>query len=67
MIVSTWPSLSQTFVLNEVLALERRGLQLRIFSLKDPKDGPVHADARQVRAKIRYPALHRRWRSVASF
>ena len=26
-IVSTWPSLSQTFVLNEVLALERRGLQ----------------------------------------
>src|SRR6266480_3243672 len=52
-IVSTWPSLSQTFVLNEVLALERRGLQLRIFSLKDPKDEPVHADARQVRAKAR--------------
>src|SRR5216684_3105090 len=44
-IVSTWPSLSQTFVLNEVLALERRGVQLRIFSTKDPKNEPVHADA----------------------
>ena len=63
-IVSTWPSLSQTFVLNEVLALERRGLQLRIFSLKDPKDEPVHADTKQVRAKIHYLALHRRWRPV---
>src|SRR6266403_3494604 len=63
-IVSTWPSLSQTFVLNEVLALERRGLQLRIFSLKDPKDEPVHAGARQVRAKIHYLALRHRWKPV---
>jgi len=51
-------------VLNEVLALERRGLQLRIFSLKDPKDEPVHADARQVRAKIHYLALRHRWKPV---
>src|SRR5438309_12087644 len=63
-IVSTWPSLSQTFVLNEVLALEQRGVQLRIFSLKDPKDEPVHADARQVRAKIHYLALRHRWKPI---
>src|SRR5437016_3104291 len=63
-IVSTWPSLSQTFVLNEVLALERRGLQLRIFSIKDPKDEPVHADARRVRAKVYYLALRRRWKPI---
>src|SRR5256884_1186025 len=63
-IVSTWPSLSQTFVLNEVLALERRGLQLRVFSIKDPKDEPVHADARRVRGKVYYLALRRRWKPI---
>jgi glycosyltransferase involved in cell wall biosynthesis len=51
-------------VLNEVLALERRGLRLRIFSLKDPKDEPVHADAKQVRAKIQYLSLRRHWKPI---
>src|SRR5438046_504410 len=63
-IVSTWPSLSQTFVLNEVLALERRGLQLRVFSIKNPKGEPVHADARRVRAKVYYLALRSEERRV---
>ena len=35
-IVSTWPRLSQTFVLREVLGLERLGMRLRIFSVKVP-------------------------------
>src|SRR5712691_4906555 len=30
-IVSTWPRLSATFILNEVLAVERSGVPLRIF------------------------------------
>jgi len=51
-------------VLNEVLALERHGLQLRIFSIKDPKDEPVHATARRVRAKVSYLTLRRRWKPV---
>src|SRR5260370_25518638 len=63
-IVSTWPSLSQTFVLNEVLALERRGVQLRIFSTKDPKAEPAHADAWRVHAKVSYLALRRRWKPI---
>ena len=51
-------------MLNEVLALERHGLQLRIFSIKDPKDEPVHATARRVRAKVSYLTLRRRWKPV---
>ena len=39
-IVTTWPRLSQTFVLNEILTLEERGQHLRIFSLKDPGGEP---------------------------
>ena len=50
-VVNAWPRLSETFILNEVIAVERMGLQLRIFSLKDPKDEPVHAKLAQVRAR----------------
>ena len=56
-IVSTWPRLSQTFVLTEVLALERRGVALRIFSIKEPGTEPVHGDLRRVRAKATYLSL----------
>jgi len=63
-IVSTWPSLSQTFVLNEILALERLGVPIRIYSMKDPKDEPVHADVSQVKAKIVYLSWRRGWKFV---
>jgi glycosyltransferase involved in cell wall biosynthesis len=56
-IVSTWPRLSQTFVLTEVLELERRGVPLRIFSIKEPGNEPVHAELRLVRAKATYLGL----------
>src|SRR5262245_6433725 len=56
-IVSTWPRLSQTFVLTEVLALERRGIPLRIFSFKEPGSEPVHGEFRRVRAKATYLSL----------
>ena len=59
-IVSTWPRLSQTFILNEILALEARGRRLRIFSLKDPGGEPVHAEVAKVRAKVTYVSLARR-------
>jgi len=44
-VVSAWPRLSETFILNEVLAVERLGLRLRIFSIKDPKDGSRQSSA----------------------
>ena len=63
-IVSTWPRLSQTFVLNEILALERLGLPLRIFSVKDPRNEPVHASVAQTRARVVYLSLRRHWKSI---
>ena len=32
-VVRSWPRLSQTFVLNEVLAVERLGCELSIFAM----------------------------------
>jgi glycosyltransferase involved in cell wall biosynthesis len=63
-VVSTWPRLSQTFVLNEILALENRGLPLRIFSTKDPGHEPVHTKVAKVRAPVAYLSFRRRVRSV---
>lgn len=63
-VVSTWPRLSQTFVLTEVVALERRGVRLRIFSVKDPGGEPIHAKVAQVRAEVIYLSLHRHWKRI---
>ena len=50
-ILNVWPRLSETFILNEIVALERLGGRLRILSIKkNPKDEPVHSKVAQVRA-----------------
>ncbi len=66
MIVSTWPRLSQTFVLREFLGLESLGVDLRIFSIKVPPDEPVHVDVAKVRAPVTYLAFRRRWIPIFS-
>jgi glycosyltransferase involved in cell wall biosynthesis len=63
-VVSTWPRLSQTFVLNEILSLEKRGLSVRIFSTKDPGGEPVHAKLARVRAPVAYLSFRRRGRAI---
>ena len=65
-IVSTWPRLSQTFVLREILGLERLGVRLRIFSVKVPTDEPVHEEVSQVRAPVTYLAFRRSWKPLVS-
>jgi colanic acid/amylovoran biosynthesis glycosyltransferase len=49
-----YPRFSETFILDEVLELERQGLDLHIFSLKKPDDGRFHADLSRVRARVTY-------------
>ena len=53
-LVRSWPRLSQTFVLNEVLALERRGVELMIFSLVRSGESLVHPQVAEVRAPVFY-------------
>ena len=42
-LVKGYPRLSETFIAQEILALERLGLPLQIVSLRHPTDGRVHA------------------------
>lgn len=48
-VVKGWPRLSETFIAQEILALERRGIELVIVSLRRPTDRfthPIHAEVR---------------------
>lgn len=53
-LLKMYPRFSETFILSEILELERQGVPLHIFSLKKPDDGRFHADLSQVRAPVTY-------------
>jgi glycosyltransferase involved in cell wall biosynthesis len=53
-LVRSWPRLSQTFIVNEVLALERRGVALDVVSLVRSGETVVQPQVADVRAPISY-------------
>ncbi|MBM3522778.1 MAG: glycosyltransferase family 4 protein [Alphaproteobacteria bacterium] len=60
-VLKGWPRLSETFIAQELVALERRGLSLRVYSLRHPTDTKVHDFARRLAAPVVYlpEYLHR--------
>ncbi|WP_188608268.1 glycosyltransferase [Chelatococcus reniformis] len=60
-VVKGYPRLSETFIAQELLELERRGLALAIWSLRRPTDKAVHPMHRQITAPVTYlpEYLHR--------
>lgn len=52
-LIKCFPRLSETFILHEVLELERQGLPLRIFSLLEPA-GKVNKAVLDVQAPVTY-------------
>lgn len=53
-LVRSWPRLSQTFIVNEVLALERRGVDLVVFSLVRSGESVIQPQVSEVRTAVRY-------------
>ena len=53
-VLKMYPRFSETFILAEVLELERQGWRLRLISLKKPNDGHFHEDLARVRAGVHY-------------
>jgi glycosyltransferase involved in cell wall biosynthesis len=49
-----YPRLSETFIAQEIRALEQRGLDIRIVSLRHPTDRAVHPVHREIKAPILY-------------
>jgi colanic acid/amylovoran biosynthesis glycosyltransferase len=56
-ILKMFPRFSETFILSELLELERQGVALRIFSLREPDDGIVHGEVALVRGAVTYVRL----------
>jgi len=72
-ILKGYPRLSETFIAQELRALERRGLSLALFSLRHPTDPETHPIHAEIRAPVAYlpeylhdePArVWRAWRRV---
>ena len=53
-LLKTFPKLSETFILNEILELERQSVKLHIFSLREPSEAKMHAEVAEVKAGITY-------------
>lgn len=60
-VVKGYPRLSETFVAQELLGLERRGIALEILSLRHPTDPAAHPIHAEIAAPVRYlpEYLHR--------
>jgi glycosyltransferase involved in cell wall biosynthesis len=65
-IVKAWPRLSETFILNEIISLEQRGVPIRIFSVREPDAGPCHSKVAKVRAKVTCLALGPHWKQAVA-
>jgi glycosyltransferase involved in cell wall biosynthesis len=53
-VLKGYPRLSETFIAQEILALERRGLGILIVSLRHPTDKAIHPVHRQIAAERLY-------------
>ena len=53
-VLKGYPRLSETFIAQEILALERRGLDILIVSLRHPTDKTAHPVHRQIAAQRLY-------------
>src|SRR5688500_8525526 len=53
-LLRSYPRLSQTFVLNEILALEQIGVSIQIFALTNPREKVVQMQVDQVQAPVQY-------------
>ena len=53
-VLKGYPRLSETFIAEEILGLERRGFDIRIVALRRPTDDRVHPVHRDIRAPVAY-------------
>ena len=53
-VLKGWPRLSETFIAQELVALEQRGIDLQLWSLRHPTDAKRHALHDQLQGEVRY-------------
>lgn len=53
-VLKGYPRLSETFIAQEILELERRGFDITIYSLRQPYDPDIHPIHREIQAAVHY-------------
>ena len=53
-LLATFPALTETFVVGEILELRRRGVPIELFALRQPRETVDHRDAEALRPETTY-------------
>lgn len=53
-VLKGYPRISETFIANEILFLERLGFTIRLFSMRHPRENFTHASVKQIKARVDY-------------
>jgi glycosyltransferase involved in cell wall biosynthesis len=53
-VLKGYPRLSESFIAQEILSLEKAGLSLMLISMRHPTDGKIHPVHREIRSPVRY-------------
>jgi glycosyltransferase involved in cell wall biosynthesis len=54
MILKGYPRISESFISNEILLLERQGIPIHIFSMRHPRESFSHKSIQQIKARLDY-------------
>ncbi|MFP4350225.1 MAG: glycosyltransferase [Desulfococcaceae bacterium] len=54
MILKGYPRISEAFISNEILLLEKLGFSIRIFSMRHPREAFTHESVKRIRAEADY-------------
>ncbi|UCF91409.1 MAG: glycosyltransferase family 4 protein [Desulfobacterales bacterium] len=54
MILKGYPRISEAFISNEILLLERLGFAIHLFSMRQPRESFSHASVQRIRAEVDY-------------
>jgi glycosyltransferase involved in cell wall biosynthesis len=54
MVLKGYPRISETFISNEILLLEKEGYDIYIFSMRHPREPFSHQSVKKIKAKVAY-------------
>ena len=54
MILKGYPRISETFISNEILMLEKHGFAIHLFSMRQPREDFTHGSVQKIQARVDY-------------
>ena len=54
MILKGYPRISEAFISNEILLLEKLGFNVHLFSMRQPRESISHESVKRIKARVDY-------------